>query len=210
MWRSFQTRSVEVVTVTATEFYAITKKLGDSFLDGHHYSTTMKKMFRKAWREFFIFLEANGLNYSSEIAEHWCICLKKYTGQWKSYRRAFMLFEQYQTFGNIQPNIVYSYKRNSIDLLPGWSRELLLAFLSKKQKEGISVSTVNMYLHSCVRFLTFLDKKEIKCCDMIRPEIIKEFHISDPHSTSGSSELPPSSGTVLRGGFPRRSWCITS
>lgn len=182
IWCSFQTRSVEVIT--ATEFYAITKKLSASFLDDHHYSTTMKKMFRKAWRDFYIFLEANGLNYSSEIAEHWCVCLKKYTGQWKSYRRAFMLFEQFQTFGNIQPNIVYSYKGNSINLLPEWSRELLLAFLSKKQKEEISVSTINMYIHSCVRFLTFLDKKEIKCCDMIHPEIIKEFHISDPHSTS--------------------------
>ncbi len=41
-----------------------------------------------------------------------------------------------------------------------------------------------MYRSSCLRFLKYLDQKEIKCCASIRPEIIKEFHISDPHSTA--------------------------
>lgn len=71
-----------------------------------------------------------------------------------------------------------------INILPERSRKLLCDFLLKKQKEGNSVSTVNMYRSSCLRFLKFLDKKEIKCCAMISPEIIKEFHISDSHSTA--------------------------
>lgn len=109
IWCSFQTRSVEVIT--ATEFYAITKKLSASFLDDHHYSTTMKKMFRKAWRDFYIFLEANEFNYSSEIAELTEYLFKNTLDNGNLTDELFMLFEQFQTFGNIQPNIVYSYKR---------------------------------------------------------------------------------------------------
>lgn len=166
------------------KYYAIAKELGNTCLDRHNYSKSIKSVFCKAWRDLYIFLEANELGYSYEIAEYWCICQKNYTNQWRAYRRAIKLFEQYRIFGDIKPNIVYSYKENSVNTLPEWSRSLLIDFLSKKQKEGNSASTVFMYRSSCMRFLKYLDQKEIKCCASIHPEIIKEFHISDPHSTA--------------------------
>ena len=86
--------------------------------------------------------------------------------------------------GDINPSIIYTYKEDTINTLPDWSRRLLLDFLSKKKKEETSVSTISMYRSSCLRFLKFLDQKKIGCCAEISPEIIKEFHISDPHSTA--------------------------
>jgi integrase len=170
--------------IPAGEYYAVAKELGYTYLDRHNYSKSIKRVFRKTWRELYIFLEANELYYSREIAEYWCICQKNYTDQWKSYRRAIKLFEQYRISGDIKPSIVYSYKEDPIYTLPEWSRSLLLDFLSKKQREGNSASTICMYRSSCLRFLKFLDKKEIKCGASISPEIIKEFHILDPHSTA--------------------------
>ncbi len=170
--------------IPAVEYYAIAKELGNTYLDRHNYSKSIKSVFCKAWRDLYIFLEANGLGYSYETAEYWCICQKNYTDQWKSYRRAIKLFEQYRIFGDIKPNIVYSYKKEPVNSLPEWSRSLLLDFLSKKQKEENSVSTICLYRSSCLRFLKYLDQKEIKCCASIHPEILKEFHISDPHSTA--------------------------
>lgn len=166
------------------EYFAIAKELGNTCLARHNYSKSIKRVFCKAWRNLYIFLEANGLSYSYETAKYWCICQKNYTLQWRSYRRAVKLFEQYRIFGDIKPNMVYSYKKNPVNTLPEWSRSLLLDFLSKKQKEGNATSTVCMYRSSCLRFLKYLDQKEIKCCASIRPEIIKKFHISDPHSTA--------------------------
>lgn len=170
--------------ISTGEYFAIAKELGNTCLSRHNYSKSIKSVFCKAWRDLYIFLEANGLRYSYETAEYWCICQKNYTGQWKSYRRAIKLFEQYRIFGDIKPNMVYSYKKNPVNALPEWSRNLLLDFLSKKQKEGNATSTVCLYRSSCLRFLKYLDQKEIKCCASIRPEILKEFHISDPHSTA--------------------------
>jgi integrase len=40
-----------------------------------------------------------------------------------------------------------------------------------------------MFRSSCLRFLKFLDRKDIHSCSAVKPEIIKEFHISDLHST---------------------------
>ena len=172
------------IGIPPDEYYSIAKELGGIYLDRHNYSKTMKNIFNKAWRELYVFLEANGINYSYKIANYWCVCLKEYTVQWKAYRRAIKLFEQYRECGDIKPNIVYSYKEDSINTLPDWSRRLLSDFLSKKQKEENSVSTVNMYRASCLKFLKFIDKKEIQSCAMISRKIIKEFHISDPHSTA--------------------------
>lgn len=104
--------------------------------------------------------------------------------------------EQYREYEDIKPHIIYSYKEDSINILPDWSHDLLLDFLSKKKKEGNSASTISMYRSSCLRFLKFLKEKEIKCCDMINPMIIKEFHDSDPHSTA---EARNAYGVRIRG-----------
>ncbi|MDZ5726193.1 hypothetical protein [Acetobacterium sp. K1/6] len=47
------------VKILPAEYYSMAKELGDVFLEKHHYSKTMKKTFRKAWRELYVFLEAN-------------------------------------------------------------------------------------------------------------------------------------------------------
>lgn len=172
------------VKILPAEYYSMAKELGNVFLEKHHYSKTMKKSFRKAWRELYVFLEANNLVYSYKTAEHWCTCLKNDTVEWKTYRRAMKLFEQYRMCGDINPSIIYTYKEDSINILPDWSRRLLLDFLSKKKKEENSVSTISMYHSSCLRFLKFLEQKKISCCAGISPEIIKEFHVSDLHSTA--------------------------
>lgn len=170
--------------ISAKEYYSKAENIAHFILDNHNYSKSMKKVFSQAWRDLYIFLEANNLPYSYGLAENWCGFLKTGITQWKAYRRAFKLFEQFQLSGDIQPKIVYSYKDDSVNTLPKWSRTLLLNFLSKKNEGENSASTISMYRSSCLRFLKFLDERSIKCCSMISPEIIKEFHASDPHSTS--------------------------
>lgn len=170
-------------SISAKEYYLKAMDIFHIYLDRHGYSKSMKKVFHGAWRSFYVFLEANNLRYSYDLAENWCRFLKTGITQWKSYRRAFKLFEQFRLSGDIQPKIVYSYKEDSVNTLPEWSRSLLLDFLKTKNEEENSTSTISMYRSSCLRFLKFLDKKNVKSCTMISPGIIKEFHASDPHST---------------------------
>lgn len=95
----------DLIEIPAVKYYSLAKELGDTYLQLHNYSKMMKNVFRKAWKELYIFLEANELNYSYEIAIYWCNSLKNYTVQWKAYRRAIKLFEQYMNYGDIKPNI---------------------------------------------------------------------------------------------------------
>lgn len=165
------------------EFYSSALILGNTYLKQHRYSKTMKKTFWKAWKEFFVFLETNELNYNQETALSWASHMQRYTTQWKTFRRAFKLFEQFRNTGDIQPEIVHIYQRDKIEELPEWCRGELRSFLQCKSREGFATSTVHMYRSSCMRFLRYLDLVGITAWDRITPEIIKDFHLSDPHAT---------------------------
>ena len=85
-------------SIKASEYYKKTIEL-HAIIEKCKYSKSMKKVFRQAWREFFIFLEANSLEYSRQSALAWADHMSRQVSQWKSFRRAFMLFEQYWADG---------------------------------------------------------------------------------------------------------------
>lgn len=169
--------------MTAEEFHSKAIILGSVYLDQHRYSSTMKKVFRKAWKELFVFLEANGLDYSQDIAIRWATLMQKFTVQWKTFRRAIKLFEQFRMDGDIQPAIVYSYIPDRVEQLPEWCQNEFKEFINCKRKEGLASSTIQMYRSSCLRFLNYITLKGITAWESLKPEIIKEFHFSDLHST---------------------------
>ena len=169
--------------MNASEFHSKTLMLGNTYLERHRYSATMRKAFRKTWNELFVFLEANGLDYCQETALYWAQYMRYYTVQWKTFRRAVKIFEQFLNTGDIQPEIVYTYQRDKAENLPEWCRDEFKSFIQCKCREGLAASTVQMYRSSCLRFLGYLGQVGITAWDMITPEMIKDFHLSDPHTT---------------------------
>jgi site-specific recombinase XerD len=165
------------------EFHSKTCILGNTYLKIHRYSATMKKIYRKAWNELFVFLEANGLDYCQETALCWAKHMQDYTAQWMTFRRAVKIFEQFRNTGDIQPEIVYTYRRDKAENLPVWCQGEFRSFMQCKCREELAVSTVQMYRSACLRFLRYLDQVGITAWDMITPEVIKNFHLSDTHTT---------------------------
>ena len=158
----------------------------NAVIEQHRYSKTVRKVFRKAWKELFVFLEANSLSYSIDTALAWANYMRKYTVQWKSFRRAMMLFEQYRECGQINPQEVFNYETNRIDLLPTWCKNDFVMFYNLKEKGGYSKSTLDMCRSSCLRLLEYLASGGVGAWDEVTPETLKEFHLKDPHSTPES------------------------
>ena len=169
-------------SISAEEYFRSTLDLYE-IIKKHKYSMTMKKVFRQAWKEFFIFLEANSLRYTQRKAIAWTNHMRYYLKQWKSFRRAFMLFEQYWSNGFINPRIVYNYQPDRANALPVWCKSDYERFILSKQRESLAKSTLNMYRSCCLRLLEYLTEIGINSWDTITPENIKGFHRQDPHST---------------------------
>lgn len=170
------------ILFSAAEFYTLSGEVGFQ-VEQQKYSITMKRTFCKAWKELFVFLEANELGYSKEIALVWASHMKQYTIQWKTFRRAMKLFEQFLETGSVQPKTVYTYQSDPADDLPKWCKTEYEMFMIHKKKEELAVSTLSMYRSACLRFLSYLVRTEIASWNMVTPEVIKEFHYTDPHNT---------------------------
>ncbi|HBM16602.1 MAG TPA: hypothetical protein DD381_09720 [Lentisphaeria bacterium] len=177
-------RHGKAACIVPEEFYFLSIQLSNDCLKKHRYSLTIRKNYREIWDELFVFLEANGLAYSQELALYWAIHMRCYTIQWRTFRRAIKIFEQYRNSGDINPAITYSYSRDRADYLPEWCQKEYKDFMAERQREGFALSTFHMYRNSCLRFLEYLIQADITAWEDISPEVIKQFHLSDPHSTS--------------------------
>jgi len=65
--------------ITPEDFHSMAVQLDKNSLDKHRYSPTIRKVFRKTWKELFVFLEANELEYSPKLALRWATHLRHYT-----------------------------------------------------------------------------------------------------------------------------------
>lgn len=174
----------QAACMEAEEFYSLSIQLSNNCLEANFYSLTIKKTYREVWDELFVFLEANKLDYSQELALCWASYMQSYTVQWQTFRRAIKIFEQYRNRGDINPAIVYSYGKDRAAYLPEWCKKEYKDFMAERQREGFALSTLSMYRNSCLRFIGYLSQAGIVAWEEISPEIIKNFHLSDPHSTS--------------------------
>lgn len=170
-------------SMTPEDFLSMAMRLDKNCLDKHRYSLTMRRVFRKTWNELFLFLEANGLEYSAGLALCWAVYLQHYTVQWQAFRRGIRLFEQYRSNGDISPAIVYQEHKDRGQYLPVWCREEYEGFIEEQQGKGFAVSTISMNRVSVLRFLEYLFRTGVTAWEQLSPEIIKSFHLSDPHST---------------------------
>jgi len=173
---------LDTSSITAEEFHEKTLEM-NAVLQQHRYSKSVQKEFHLVWSELFVFLEANSLAYSAVIALAWATHMRHYTIQWKSFRRAVMIFEQYRTGSNINPRKVYTYQPDRADALPVWCKDDYTAYIKLKEREGFSKSTLDMHRSSCLRLMEYLNTIDIGSWDEITPEALKEFHRQDPHST---------------------------
>jgi len=173
---------IQSPSLSPGEFFGIAAEL-DTAIGQHNYSQTMIWVFRKTWNEFFVFLEANSLKYTPEIAMAWALHMRHHTVQWGTFRRAFMLFEQYLAHGHIDPKVTYRYLPDRAGTLPEWCRTDFEAYIRKKQRESLAHTTLEMCRNSCLRLLEYLKDTGISSWAEVNPSALKAFHIHNHHAT---------------------------
>ena len=129
-----------------------------------------------------MFIEVNHLEFSPESVELWLEHSPKNT-LWGRRRHTLALFADYLATGNANKESCYTWQPLQIDSLPAWSRKIILDFVAERQREGLARNTLNLCRLAGCRFFGFLDSKRV--CDPreITPELVKEFHNTDKHST---------------------------
>ena len=155
------------------------------YLSEQGFSRTVRKEFRRATREFKVYLEEGHFEYSHRLAQAWLSSLKAMIprSRFVSFRRALFLVDDAARNGTLT-NVQFSYDDAPIKYrVPDCYRHLLDEFIEWRKQEGIQSSTLQMDAIACTRFLLFLQSRNITNIAFITPEIVKAYHMQARHRT---------------------------
>ena len=156
-----------------------------SNLDKQRYSISSKQVYGNDFTNFFLFIEVNHLEYSSESVELWLKHSPK-NASWERRRHTLTLFADYLSTGSTYKASYYTWQPLQFDNLPDWSRNIIIGFITERQREGLAKTTLTKCRAAGYRFFRFLDLKGIRCANEITPELVKLFHNTDKHTNPRS------------------------
>lgn len=162
------------------------ESLADEFLsrlEERRYSKPPQKLFGFVFNGFFLFLELNHLEYSPEMVKLWLEHIPRDTS-WKLRRQIINWFANFLKTGKTDKCENDVWRPLLIDTLPDWSRHIISDYMTLRQREGCANSTLLMCRSACARFFCFIEHKGLNSAKEITASLIKEFHITDPHTTA--------------------------
>lgn len=140
---------------------------------------------RRCLLSLYLFLDINGFGYKPEISDLWLLKMKsQLDSQFVEWRRILEQYKKYFEEGDYNPGVVFSYQPDPIEDLPDWITNELLHFLSIKQKEGLSESSLKNYKAAVIRFSEFLIELGVIGFSEITADILLQFNQTDHHITA--------------------------
>jgi len=161
---------------------AAAKKLVDIHKN-RKYSTNIGKLDSQVVRDFRVFMDANLLAYSNDLALEWLEFqrVKWSRAKYLAFRRTLLSINEILCTGTLSTGLFSTHEPKYS--LPEWGYDLLSRYLREREREGCAGSTLDMIRNSCSRFIVFLDNHGITGEKGITPEVIKDFQAQDNHST---------------------------
>ena len=159
----------------------------DEIIKTHYeekYSKSMRCSYNKWLGALYLFLEMNGLLYTSDTAWIWFSEIRKNnTREYRTISRALHLIEMLLYTGKTDLSVMFLEKPNAFLRLPEWCKPDVGSFLSMKSAEGWEDSSLCMYRSCICRFCEFLDSRGITSFSELTAITIKEFNLHDKHAT---------------------------
>jgi integrase len=156
-----------------------------SALKDEHLSRNIITVYDNTFKLHFIFLDMNGLKYSSARAIAWVEAAKGvFKSSWPTMRCAMRLFDDYARTGVLVPGKSYTSNPSGSDLLPKWCKTPITEFVGQREKAKMSPSAIHMDITSCVRFCEFLSKEGLVSFNNLTANAVKDFNVQDKHQTA--------------------------
>ena len=152
------------------------------------YKDSSLDIYRNDFMWYFMFLEINHIQHSSESMTLWESIPFGGSKRTKSRHplsdrrhHAVRLLDSFLK-GGMKSNVVHKSVLQS-DTLPTWSHDILNGFIDSRRLDGMTEKTLGMCRAAGCNFFTYLEKTGVTSPSEITPEIVQAFHIQDSHST---------------------------
>ncbi|MCK9330988.1 MAG: site-specific integrase [Candidatus Cloacimonetes bacterium] len=161
-----------------------------AYLQNTRYSHSPQKFFDEASNDLILFLSANDYKFTSELGFKWieavCECRKIHNKSWRRYISILCAILEGSELQRINER---TYQTVGNKLAPSWIVDEVNMFLSERQQDGYSESTIRSYRCAILCFVNFLSHKGICEFEGITTETIKSFNIADKHKTLAGKNL---------------------
>lgn len=175
------------IAMTVQELIQTRDKIASDFTRNYQKKNS-RHTFLHHMNQLIVFLDYHGIKrYTARIGELWTeyVILNSslQLRRNNAYRRAIFLLNSDLCKKGVDLRNRRS-RANVFLRLPDWCRKTAYEYLSRKEGEGLSASTLCMIRSSIARFLIYIDSKNIhRFCD-ITAETIYDFVLYDPHHTT--------------------------
>ena len=165
-----------------------------AYLKECRYSRYGQSGARQALSEFRAFMMLNQLLYSFALSKVWLNLNRNPSwGYTKSqiFRRTLYCLNEIIVSGSVQTKY-FSGKYDEPGTLPEWSTDDYNKYFMRKTKEGYAPGYIRNLMAVCIRFIKFLECREVSSWKEITPTIIKDFH------TDLKDVLPITRNSIMR------------
>jgi site-specific recombinase XerD len=154
----------------------------DDELAVNHYSFRTRRHYMGFCKSFGIFLLLNGLDFSPQLVRCWA----DYCGRKLAMYPRLIDYAAEPAQSTVKDDIkrlkIAPAQKNTT-ALPTWSNELLEKYIVDERRRGQAQSTLETQRYACLRFLCFLEQRDIASCEKITPDVLKDFNLYDHHVT---------------------------
>lgn len=163
----YEAKSVEKIKRSLSEVYEWIISIAK--VKESEISANLLSKYKARWNSFFLFLILNEIPFSEKAITAWL----KITNT----KNLPLLHEQYR-FEPIIP------RNQPEDILPDWSKYLLLEFLDSERKKGKAERTICSTKYACIRFLSFVEINNVSSCSEFTPDLLDQYNRWDTHKTN--------------------------
>ena len=187
-FRQFYANDV-VVAASLKEYDKASSRLLQIYAD-RQYSAGVKESAARALRAFRKFLQINSFQYSHQVALAWLSYLETQMSsrsEYNSFRKVLLSVHEIMSTGSLKTRS-FSSQLPKYPLLD-WQNSLLDEYLAYRTREECAASTQRTVRASCSRFFSFLNDQGVKDLCEITPELLKQYHLRDKHTSVRGKNL---------------------
>ncbi len=183
-------KQVQEIQIKETQRFAASEilKLRDMLVSNMkviNYVRTIVSKTKSICNALYIFLEANGLEYSKGLGNYWLdhwkgrLNLRYYNGV----RHVLGFLNDYSEGKELNLLTHRMGNKRKLQRLPEWCKDEAIRYIRMKEEAGYARSSIDMFESSVSRFLFYVDSIGIRSFQDLNTEIILGFNLADKHRT---------------------------
>lgn len=155
----------------------------------HFAPTALRSNYLAYFQMFYIVASELNLDYTPAVADYWLKLMDLFSSDFRVGPMRYRCFHVLKTFIECEDTFIPSIppvtaQPGIVTSLSVWGRNHLQAFISEKEKDGLSANTISRHKSASISFLLYLQSQRLTSISELTPQLVKAYNISTAQKSS--------------------------